>query len=68
MHHSTVLDAVYSHNCITAIQPHTADQGEFSIGPVQTLIKVVHRETYRETESRNKKGSRDLHLVFSINK
>lgn len=28
-----VLNAVYSHNHIAAVQPHTADQGEFSIGP-----------------------------------
>lgn len=50
MCHSTVFNSVYSHNCIAAIQPHTADQGEFCIGPVQTLIKVVHCQTYRERE------------------
>lgn len=42
MRHSTVLNAVYSHDCVAAIQPHTADQGEFSIGPVQALVEVVH--------------------------
>lgn len=38
-----VLIAVYSHNHIAAIQPHTADQREFSISPEQTFVEVVHR-------------------------
>lgn len=40
--HLTVLNAVYSHDGVTAIQPHAADQGEFSVGPVQALVEVVH--------------------------
>lgn len=40
---STVFDAIYGHDWIASVQPHAADQGEFSIGPVQPLIEVVHR-------------------------
>jgi len=46
MCHSTVFNAVYSHGRITAIQPHAANQGEFCVSPVQTLVEVVHCQTY----------------------
>lgn len=49
--HSTVLKAVHSHDCVAAVQPHAANLGEFGVGPVQTLVEVVHGQTCREPDS-----------------
>lgn len=54
MKHSTVLKAAHSHHWVAAVQPHAANQGEFGISPVQTLVKVVHGQTWRELDSYRK--------------
>lgn len=51
--HSTVL-CVYSHHHVAAVQPHAADQGKFGVGPVQTLIEVVNRQTWKTASGRFK--------------
>ena len=45
--HSTVLDARHGDHGVAAVQPHAADDGQFGVGPVEALVEVVDRQTWR---------------------